>query len=83
MRREHGGLLIDVGLGFWGLSVLLNLPRPAVQHGVLEPEEHSLRARLAPSSLPTLQSLVGLARGLLHSLLTHACPGGSVPRVGP
>ena len=54
MRHEHGGLLIDVGLGFWGLSVLLNLPRPAVQHGGLEPEEHSLTARWAPSSLPTL-----------------------------
>ena len=64
MRREHGGLLIDVGLGFWGLSVLLNLPRPAVQHGGLEPEEHSLTARWAPSSLPTLCShWMGWPRG--------------------
>lgn len=81
---EHSSLLTDVGLGLWSLNVLLNLPCPAVRHGGLELEEHSLRAWRAPSSLPTLCShWAGWPWGLPLSRLAHACPGGSVPRVGP
>ena len=72
-----------MGLGFWGLNVLLNLPRPAVWHGGLEPEEYSLRTRGLPPPYP-LSAVTGQVAPGAHTLPPRtACPAGSVPRVGP
>ena len=74
MRCEHGSLLTDMGLGFWGLNVLFNLPRPAVWHGGLEPEEYSLRACGLPPLCP-LSAVTGRAGpGCSHTPASHRLP---------